>query len=113
MLTASQTDPGKVFSPTECAPVLRILEQHRGRDKAIKSAAIGAMTGLSDRYVRMMVKQLVEEGGHPILSSPTKPAGFYLAQTQAEYSQAIASLQGRVKSLCARIDSLVQLQAAV
>ena len=104
----SQTNPAM---SAEGAAVLRILENHKGRDRAIKSAEVGGRIGLSDRRVRMVIKELVEDFNQPILSSPIEPAGFYLAQTRGEYTRAIDSLRGRVKSLCVRIASLSKLQA--
>lgn len=84
---------GNLFSfsavPEELVPVLELVQSRKGKANAIPVAAITRETGIPDRKARDMVKQLVEIHHYPIGSCP---AGFFMAETEAEILECYRTL---------------------
>jgi DNA topoisomerase VI subunit A len=86
--------------------VLKVLRKHEGANRAIKSSEITKKTGLSDRKVRIAVKELVEDVGFPVVGTSDEPYGFYIAATRDECEFAINSLKSRMTSMRRRVKAL-------
>lgn len=82
--------------------VLDALAGRRGRARALSAPSLAAMTGLDERYVRDVVKRLVEVHRVPIGSTTSRPPGYYIIAGDEERRQVRASLIRRAVSILQR-----------
>jgi|GEM_PF-857852 len=64
--------------------VLKIVGRHIGRERAIPVNQVAALAQLPRRTTERVVSELVRDRGIPIASASTRPAGWYIVQTDAE-----------------------------
>ena len=91
------------FLPDEQA-VYSLLKS--GRAYAITARDLAERTGLSDRQIRQVVKDLIMKRGLLVASAVDDPAGFYLATTREEILAATKGLRHRGISILARAAKL-------
>ena len=89
--------------PAEHLKVYRNIELCRGRSNGILSSLVADYSGMSDREVRKLVKELVEVYGVAIGSGPT---GFFIPETAEEVRQIRRALLSRAYSLLKRVAAL-------
>lgn len=82
--------------------VLNALACRRGRAQALSAPSLAALTGLEERYVRELVKRLVEVHRVPIGSTTSRPPGYYIITGDEERQQVRASLIRRAVSILQR-----------
>lgn len=80
--------------------VLAILEKHPGRENVIVSYDLAEYVGMprtraAQRKLQIIIRELRKEG-KPILSTCSKPAGYYYAGTWTEVQECLASLRSRL-----------------
>lgn len=68
---------------------------NRGRSKAITSRQLSDITGLPDRKIRLIIRELIADG-LPVLSATETPAGYYLPETRQEIRQYAQALRSRL-----------------
>jgi hypothetical protein len=67
----------------------------RGRENAISERVLSELTGIPGVEVRAIIRHLIMEHNVLIASSVSKPAGFYIAETEDEIKEATRSLRHR------------------
>ena len=68
--------------------ILEILQDHIGADSAIKARQIAKQLDRTGRYADRPIREAIRslrKDGWLILSSVKKPAGYFLAETEAEW----------------------------
>lgn len=88
------------------ARVLAALAGRHGQGCAILAPALAAALEMDERTVRMTIARLRRQHGAPILSSPGRPAGYYLPADLAEVDRCLASLRGRALATLANYRAL-------
>lgn len=78
--------------------VLTIIQQCRGRKRALTAKQIGRLVGIGEREVRAIIADLRREG-HPIASAVHPPYGFYLPADAEEARECQAHLYSRMREL--------------
>ena len=71
------------------------LSQHQGRAKAITNSALAEIIGVHDRYVQLMIRELISDGC-PIASATDKPAGYFIPENWREVEDYANSLKNRL-----------------
>jgi hypothetical protein len=89
----------------ECR-ILNILYEHKGRNKPITVGKIVVLTGISEREVRQIVKNLLEIHHYPIASSVNPPYGYYLITDPEEAEQCLGQYYARAKEVLKRANIL-------
>lgn len=79
-----------------------IIAAARGRDRAVQVREIARRTGIDERRVRDIVKDLVERHHLPIGSTSGHPGGYYTITDQAELRAVRCSLIRRAVSILNR-----------
>jgi len=92
----------------EEAKVSRLIKCHVGRDQAIAVRALALQTGLGEKRVREVVRELIIRHGEPIGSTPGSPPGYYILRSQDEINRAYQSLLDRGKAIIFRASRLRQ-----
>jgi len=90
----------------EEAKVARVLERHRGRERAVTTAWLERLTGLPDRAVRRVCRDLVMRHGVAVCSVTAGAPGFYLAATAEELREVTGKLKVRGVKILARAAAL-------
>ena len=88
--------------------VSRLIKCHVGRDQAIAVRALALQTGLDEKRVREVVRELIIRHGEPIGSTPGNPPGYYILSSQDEINRAYQSLLDRGKAIIFRASRLRQ-----
>lgn len=88
--------------------VSRLIRCHVGRDKAISVRDLALKTGLEEKRVREVVRELIIRHGEPIGSTPGSPPGYYILSSQDEINRAYKSLVDRGKAIIFRASRLRQ-----
>ena len=92
--------------------ILNILQTHaKGAEKAIKASHLAHELRLTEREVRLFIRELIREG-HPVASSIRDPFGFYLAVTQEEKGRYVAQLKARIVAMFQRLHDFDRTEAA-
>jgi hypothetical protein len=85
----------------------RVLELIRtGRENARQSRVIAELIGEGEVTTRRIVKHLVEHHNILIVSSTTKPAGYYFPVDMEEQRAGAQQIINRIRSLRARLDEM-------
>lgn len=93
----------------EEARVARVLSRHYGRGRAVTSFTLATLTGLGDRALRRVCRDLVMRHGVAVCSvtgGAGAAPGFYLAATAEELRQVTAGLKTRGVKILARAAAL-------
>ena len=85
-----------------------LFMQCQGSENAVKSGEITGMTGLPDREIRDIIRDLRLEG-HPIGSSPAR--GFWWISDPAELKEFIECMKGRGFSILKTVKKLANVTA--
>lgn len=64
--------------------VLAVISRHRGRARAVSMKEVARVTGVNERTVQSIVKQLVEEKHWPIGTATSAPYGYFMIENEAE-----------------------------
>ncbi len=91
--------------------IMRIIEGRKGQDHAITAEKMAIMTGMNVRFVRMVIKNLIENHGYPIAASNTAPFGYFWPITKEEIRQYKATLIHRISSLANRLRAFDRITA--
>jgi len=83
--------------------VWNIVQWHSGRARAICVKKIASHVFLNERYIRSIIKSLIENHHKPIGSSPGNPPGYYLITDRYELRETRTSLFNRAISIMRRI----------
>lgn len=75
--------------------VWSVVQDHRGRENAVKADALAWQTGFDGVKVREIVSHLIREHGKLIGSSTGNPPGFYIITDRSELEKQIKSLRHR------------------
>lgn len=81
-----------------------LKHRHFGRANAVKSPALAARFGISERSIRDIVNAL-RCAGHPICSDEF---GYYYAKTEAELAMTIRQLNNRISKMALARNGLVR-----
>jgi ribosomal protein S25 len=73
-----------------------------GKENAITQWEIAEKTGINARRVRQMIRELIEQHGVCIGSTPHQPAGYYLCQTKEELDENYNRLIKQAKKIMSR-----------
>lgn len=88
--------------------LLNILQQHQGRENAITGKELALLFNQpNDRKIRLLIEELIEEG-YPILSSPTKPWGYFIATSIQEVKDCTDGLKSRAVQIFERRQRLIK-----
>ena len=79
-----------------------IISNAQGRSQAVQVKEIARRSGIDDRRVREIVKQLVEDHYLPIGSTSGLPGGYYMITDAKELRQVRRSLVRRAVSILNR-----------
>jgi len=86
--------------------ILNILYGHKGRNKPITVGKLVVLTGISEREVRQIVKNLLEIHHYPVASSVNPPYGYYLITDPEEAKQCLGQYYSRAKEVLKRANIL-------
>lgn len=75
--------------------VWRILQDHRGRARAITGAELAAQAEIPWRECRDLMKTLIEFHHCRIGSAPGRPPGYFIIETAAEAEECYRVLRGQ------------------
>ncbi len=78
-----------------------------GRTNAIGKRALSFNTAVSERNIRLIVNELIDEG-MPVCSAVHKPCGYYLPATREEAQEAINTLKSYAREIEDRTRRLEQ-----
>lgn len=88
--------------------LLNILQTHQGRENAITGKELARLFNQSDdRKIRLLIEDLIGEG-YPILSSPTKPWGYFMATSIQEVKDCTEGLKSRAVQIFERRQRLIK-----
>lgn len=79
-----------------------IIAEARGRARAVQVKELARRTGIDERRVREIVKQLIEDHCLPIGSTSGLPGGYYMITDARELRQVRRSLVHRAVSILNR-----------
>jgi hypothetical protein len=100
----------EVTMEAELSPVAQdlwaILRTRQGRARAVSAAKLAHWTGLPERQVRAVLKDMIEAHQLPIASTPQRPAGYFLTTSEEEIEAVCRSLRGRALSILRRMACL-------
>ena len=80
-----------------------------GKNNSISRAKLRELTGYTDRHIRRCIAEMVTDGDAPIISTSTG-SGYYLAQTDTDYLDAIVELNSKTDALRRRAASLTNMR---
>jgi hypothetical protein len=86
--------------------ILNILYEHKGRSKPITVGKLVVLTGISEREVRQIVKNLLEIHHYPVASSVNPPYGYSLITDPKEAEQCLGQYYARAKEVLKRANIL-------
>ena len=89
------------MTPDEKA-VWRILQDHRGRARALTGEALAERAGLPWRECRDVMKSLIEAHHCRIGSAPGRPPGYFVIETPGEALECCRVLRGQGLSVLKR-----------
>ena len=89
--------------------ILEILQDHKGKKKAIRVDDLQVMVGTSTRKIRAVIATLVTEDHIPIASTVHPPYGFYLITTAEEAKECLAQYWSRVEEVARRAKILADV----
>lgn len=81
-----------LFPPT-CHDVIAALAQHVGEARGISAADLSAQLGCTDRRLRSLISEAIEEHGTAICGHPA--TGYYIASSPEELKRTIAFHRAR------------------
>ena len=82
---------------------LKILERHVGKENAVGLATLAEQLDTDERRVRLLKRELVEEGHFIGATCNSKRPGYFLIQNKAEIDATIRECESRAMSLLALI----------
>lgn len=82
--------------------IARIISNAQGRSQAVQVKELVRRTGIDERRVREIVKQLIEDHCLPIGSTSGLPGGYYMIADAKELRQVRRSLVRRAVSILNR-----------
>ena len=71
------------------------MSRHQGRSKAITNSVLANNIGVHDRYIQLMIRELISDGV-PIASATDNPAGYFIINTWQEAEVYANSLKNRL-----------------
>lgn len=86
--------------------ILRVLEKHKGSNKAITARALARKIHLPEREVRRIISGIVTEQKSLIASSVHRPFGFYIIKRPGELRECLGQYKSRMDTLDDRASSL-------
>ena len=89
--------------------ILEILQDHRGKAKAITVDELQRMVVASSRKIRAVIAKLVTEHRILIASTVHPPYGFYLITTAEEAKECLAQYWSRVEEMAKRAKILADV----
>jgi len=84
---------------TDEAVVLSLLRY--GREAAVSSTEIMRRTGLSERKIQQVIRDLRMKHGYPIGAAVEEPFGYYIANKQEELADMARALRSRALKVLA------------
>lgn len=84
---------------TDEAVVLSLLRH--GREAAVSSTEIMRRTGLSERKIQQVIRDLRMKHGYPIGAAVEEPFGYYIANKQEELADMARALRSRALKVLA------------
>lgn len=78
--------------------LLRIIEQCRGREKAMTARQLARLIGTNEREIRAMIAELRRQG-HPIASPVHPPYGFFVPANREEAEECQMHLYSRMREI--------------
>lgn len=96
---------------TEETIIYRIIQGRKGQENAITAGKISQMTGMNTRFVRRVIKRLIEKRGVPIAAASDHPSGYFWPVSSAEILAYRSNLIHRISSLAARLRSFDKVTA--
>lgn len=88
-----------------------IYNLRTGQQNAIKKAKLAGLCGIHERGLRLLIRELIDEG-YPICGSPTPPYGYFLAGSTQEINDELGLLKGYGKELFRRYSKLKKTKAS-
>ncbi len=88
---------------SEEARVWKLLEPHRGKDRAVRVRDLALLAGMDERKLRDVVKNLVEVHAKPIGSSVRPPMGYFVITSEEEREEVRRQYYSRALKLFKRI----------
>jgi hypothetical protein len=88
--------------------VLEILRWHKGAANAKPLAEIATKLNTSKRFVKDLVKRLIEERGVPVGGSRQEPIGYFILVSRDDWTHALRPLVSEIRSIRDRVDALRQ-----
>lgn len=85
------------------AHFLNILSRHVGKENAVGLATLAEQLDTDERRVRLIKRELVEEGHFIGATCNSKRPGYFLIQNKAEIDATIRECESRAMSLLALI----------
>lgn len=89
------------------------LKNSRGHQLAVKAAVLAKNLNCTERDVKAMVKNLVENFEVPIGASRGEPAGYYLVMTEQEMEDTVRAYVNEIRSLARRVRAFAPAQRVV
>jgi len=89
--------------------ILEILQDHKGKKKAIRVDDLQVMVGTSTRKIRATIATLVTEDRVPIASTVHPPYGFYIITNAEEAKECLAQYWSRVEEVAKRAKILADV----
>ena len=89
--------------------ILEILQDHKGKQKAIRVDDLQVMVGASTRKIRAVIATLVTDDRIPIASTVHPPYGFYLITNAEEAKECLAQYWSRVEEMAKRAKILADV----
>lgn len=82
--------------------IVKVLQEHQGKEQAITVAELQQMTLASTRKIRAVIAKLVTERRMPVASTVHPPYGFYLITSEDEARECLQQYWSRVKEVSRR-----------
>lgn len=89
--------------------ILELLQDHQGKDRAIRADDLQRMIVASSRKIRAVIAKLVTEHRVPIASTVHPPYGFFLITTTEEAKECLAQYWSRVEEVARRAKILADV----
>lgn len=91
--------------------ICRIIQGRKGQKNAVTADKINKITGFNVRYIRRIIKNLIEAHYFPVAASNVKPYGYYTPIKDSEILQYKSTLIHRISSLAQRLRAFDKLTA--
>lgn len=93
------------------AHFLKILSRHVGKENAVSLSTLAEQLETDERRVRLVKRELVEDGHFIGATCNSKRPGYYLIQNEQEIAETIRECESRAMSLLALIKAYKGAQA--